>query len=473
MRKCLFLTLACGCLLFFTHVEASNSPLAFSLHKLGKAGTGKTILVVGGIQGDEPGGFHAASLLVTHYNITNGSLWVVPNLNFPSIINRSRGKNGDMNRKFADVAEADPEFETVKRIKSIILNQDVDLVLNLHDGSGFYAENYVDEMRGPHRWGQSVIIDQESIDGPELGQMGDIGRDVIARVNTHMGSQEQHYILKNTRTREGDMEMAKTLTYFAINNAKPAFGIEASKSLNKAERVYCHLAVIEAFMDRVGLKYTRKFPLEVASVEKALADNRQIAFYDNRIYLEMENVRNQLNYFPVYRSKNIDFTSKNPLITIVQSEASFDVYHGNEKLTTLSPAYVEHDDFKPPTMLMVVDGKEVLVTMGQTVAVSGAFKIVPREGYRANIIGFSTKGMKNEAGVLIQQQDCQRKYSVNTKADTFRVEFYKQPSAKNKKNEGVEQDKFAGMVNVQFVSSLAADSSGGRNRKRGTATVVE
>ena len=121
----------------------------------------------------------------------------------------------------------------------------------------------------------------------------------------------------------------------------------------------------------------------------------------------------------------------------------------------------------------VVDGKEVLVAMGQTVVVSGAFKIVPRDGYRANIIGFSTKGMKNEAGVFIQQQDCQRKYSVNTKADTFRVEFYKQSAAQDKKNEGVGQDKFAGMVNVQFVSSLAADSSGRRNAKRGATTVVE
>ena len=43
------------------------------------------VLVVGGIQGDEPGGFSAATLLTTHYTIQKGVLWVVPNLNFPSI----------------------------------------------------------------------------------------------------------------------------------------------------------------------------------------------------------------------------------------------------------------------------------------------------------------------------------------------------------------------------------------------------
>ena len=469
MRRCFLLTLLCALLSVFTGAEASNSPLAFSLHKLGKPGSGKTILVVGGIQGDEPGGFHAASLLVTHYTITNGNLWIVPNLNFPSIIHRSRGTNGDLNRKFAAVAETDPELDIIKRIKSIILNRQVDLVLNLHDGSGQYAETYIDEMHGPHRWGQSVIIDQESIAVPEFGQLGGIGRDVIARVNSRIGSRERQYALKNTKTREGDREMAKTLTYFAINNAKPAFGIEASKSLNKAERVYCHLSVIEAFMDRAGIKYTRKFPLEVAAVEKALADNRQIAFYDNRIYLEMENVRNQLNFFPINRSKGVDFTSINPLIAVVPSASRFDVYHGNEKLTTLVPQYVEHDNFKPPTMLMVVDGKEVLVGMGQTVAVTGAFKVMPKKGYRANIIGFSTKGMKNESGVLIKQQDCQRNYSVNTSADTFRVEFYKVPAAGGKKG-AAQQDRFAGTINVQFVSALAAGSG---DSGETAATVLE
>ena len=41
-----------------------------------------TLLIVGGIQGDEPGAFMAASLIATHYNITKGSVWIVPNLIF-------------------------------------------------------------------------------------------------------------------------------------------------------------------------------------------------------------------------------------------------------------------------------------------------------------------------------------------------------------------------------------------------------
>ncbi len=91
---------------------------------------------------NEPGGFHAANLLATpHYKITQGSVWVVPNLNPHSILANHRGIYGDMNRKFAQLSPKDPEYETIQRIKSIILDSRVGVILHLHDGSGFYRED--------------------------------------------------------------------------------------------------------------------------------------------------------------------------------------------------------------------------------------------------------------------------------------------------------------------------------------------
>jgi predicted deacylase len=97
-------------------LETDRPDLEFSLHCLG-SGTGPTLLVVGGIQGDEPGGFSAGSLLVTSYSIKSGQVWVVPNLNFLSIVKRSRGMFGDMNRKFAHhvLYPKDPNYEAVKK----------------------------------------------------------------------------------------------------------------------------------------------------------------------------------------------------------------------------------------------------------------------------------------------------------------------------------------------------------------------
>ena len=61
--------------------------------------SGKTLLLIGGIQGDEPGGF----LSVDHYadiSLAKGNLIVVPRANFQSIIYQRRKINADMNRKF-------------------------------------------------------------------------------------------------------------------------------------------------------------------------------------------------------------------------------------------------------------------------------------------------------------------------------------------------------------------------------------
>ena len=74
-----------GLLLGFAALPAGAGGLDFTLHRLGEDQT-PGVLVVGGIQGDEPGGFSAATLLITHYRIKKGTVWVVPNLNFPSII---------------------------------------------------------------------------------------------------------------------------------------------------------------------------------------------------------------------------------------------------------------------------------------------------------------------------------------------------------------------------------------------------
>jgi len=68
-------------LLVLPLVLSAQNGFKFDLIQKGKQDN-NTLLVVGGIQGDEPGGFISASILATHYEITKGSIWIVPNLNF-------------------------------------------------------------------------------------------------------------------------------------------------------------------------------------------------------------------------------------------------------------------------------------------------------------------------------------------------------------------------------------------------------
>jgi hypothetical protein len=419
-----FVTILFCCVFVFAVPASANKHIDFSLHKLEADRPGNTLLVIGGIQGDEPGGFNAASLLVTHYRIKKGSVWVVPNLNFISIIKRSRGVHGDLNRKFATIGNSDPEFDTISRIKAILLDDQVDLVLNLHDGSGFYRPTYVDRTHSPYRWGQSIIIDQRQIPVNRFGNLGEIADRVVTEVNHYLFSEEHVYHVKNTRTGEGDTEMERTLTYYAIRNRKPAFGVEVSKTFPTHMRAYYHLQVLEAYMDLLGIEYERAFDLSARGVNDAIASGAKLAFYDNKIFLDVTNARKRLSYIPLKKASEIVFSPSSPLVAVVESGESYRVFHGNRRVTRLYPQYFEYDS-SIDAITIEVDGDERKVEFGNMVEVAQSFRVVPEKGYRVNVIGFKKPGTRNESGVAIHKKDIKKRFSVDRKGRIYRVEVYR------------------------------------------------
>jgi len=62
-------------LLLFWLLPSAAPAFDFSLHQQQGDQTGPTLLVIAGIQGDEPGGFNAAAILATRYRIEKGQLW--------------------------------------------------------------------------------------------------------------------------------------------------------------------------------------------------------------------------------------------------------------------------------------------------------------------------------------------------------------------------------------------------------------
>ncbi|MEA2019838.1 MAG: M99 family carboxypeptidase catalytic domain-containing protein [Campylobacterota bacterium] len=394
-----------------------------------------TLLIVGGIQGDEPGGFMAASLIATHYTITKGSVWIVPNLNFYSIIKRSRGPYGDMNRKFANLSKNDPEYESIQRIKGYIKDKSVKLIVNLHDGSGYYRPKYEDKLHSPYRWGQCSIIDQESIPTKKYSNLLNISNQVVKHVNKHLIKDEDIYHLHNTRTVEGDKEMEKTLTYYAINQGKAAFGNEASKNLPTHQRIYYHLVALEKYMDVMGIEYKRNFNLEDKVLKNIIDHDIAISLYDNKIKLPLSQIRNILKYFPVKKDGTIDFVPSNPLMSIVKKENVYTIYYGNRRLARLKADYVALDKDQKPIKLNI-DSKDKNIEFGSLITVKNDFKVYNTKDYRVNVIGFTNK-TKKETDILISHQKMKKRFSIDKKGSTYRIEFYK-------------KEKFAGMILVKF-----------------------
>lgn len=399
--------------------------LDFTAIKLGNAE--RAMLVVGGIQGDEPGGFSAATLLATRYEIQEGELIVVPNLNFPSIIRRSRGLHGDMNRKFARLDESDPEFSTVRRIQDLISQERIFLVLNLHDGSGFYRPSREDNLRNPSRWGQSIIIDQENLDDDVfMRSLHEIATNVAAIVNKALINAGHAIHVRNTRTAEGDREMEKSLSYYAVRKKKAAFGLEASKEFPVALRAYYHLVMIECFMELAGLRFSRDFELTPAGIEKALRANLDITFAENRIFLPLDNARNAINYLPLPRDGADNAITSKPIMAVVpcaDKSGRLCVHYGNRTLAYIRPDWHESDD-SIDGVWITVDGKEKLAPFGHVIDVHKNLKIRKTPGYRINAIGYGNS-LKDESEIVLARKDFDSSFSVDRDGRLFRVEVYR------------------------------------------------
>ncbi|MEW6669902.1 MAG: M14/M99 family metallopeptidase [Thermodesulfobacteriota bacterium] len=235
-------------------VHFPNTAYELNIYKIYGKNPGKTLLLIGGIQGNEPGGFLSADLYAD-MRLEKGNLIVVPRANFYSIITNQRGPHGDMNRKFTpeDVSSS-MEDRIVAILKDLI--RESDYLLNLHDGAGYYYPRYIDKWRNPTRFGQAVIADcrEYAVPGEKrVILLQEMAQRVIDEVNLHIPDDLYRFHFMNTRTGETDSphkEQRKSATYYALTRHHiPAFGVETSKFLPTMDlKVRFHNLVINAFM---------------------------------------------------------------------------------------------------------------------------------------------------------------------------------------------------------------------------------
>ena len=397
--------------------------LEFTISEKGESlGDKNTVLIFGGMQGDEPGGFHAASLLISDYNITKGKIIVAPNLAFDSIIKRARGVKGDLNRKFAELNKNDPDYATIQRIKELILRDEVGMVLNLHDGWGFYHPTFVDELRNPKRWGNSSVIDTTEINASKWGELERIATNTVEVLNSKLIDEKHKYHLKNTKTKElADTEMLKALTYFVISNNKAAFANEASKNLPVNLRAYYHLVAIENYLKTAGIEFERDFELSPKGVQQAINKEIIVKLFTSKILISLDKPRKDIKFVPFPLNREYDYATSNEITAIVADKKGYFIQYGNRFQARLHPEYFEFSDafneFK-----MEIDGEVKLVPFASKVLVKKEFMIPKIKGVRVNIIGLD-KG-RDESGIRVVKKNMIPQYSLDTAGKMFRVEFY-------------------------------------------------
>lgn len=324
----------------------------------------------------------------------------------------------------------------------MIAKPSVDAVLHLHDGGGYYRPVYVDATLNPKRWGNCFIIDQDEVKGAKFPNLLSFANNTIESINAHLLHPIEKYHLKNTHTAQGDTEMQKALTFYAINQKKSAFANEASKELPLVSRVFYHLQAIEGLLNQLNIPFKRDFELNPNSVHALINDKSLWAKISSLPKMPLFNLRPKLNHFPLPNNTKIPqipIESNAYIVGLVKNKQEVFLKYGNKLMTRLSPFYIEFDH-SLEEVKMQIDNKDQMVKIGSVVEVKESFYIHGMDNIRANVIGFSVsnESKPNEMGYTIRFKDFQKRFSLDKQERIYRIEFYK-------------NDAFSGMILVKFV----------------------
>jgi hypothetical protein len=410
----------------------------FDTYKLEGKNEGPTLLVFGGIHGNEPGGYFSASILAKHYSVQTGNIWVIPNTNKESILKYRRSLNGDLNRKFSKISDNDPDHDIIQGVKSLITDPQVDVILNLHDGHGFFRQQYQNTIFNPGAWGQTCVIDQLKLDNNNsYNDLGCMAEKVSKKLNQHLLQNHHSFNVRNTQTKKKKNAMQHSLTYFAINNNKAAFAIETSKELQTTEqKVYYQLRAIEAFMQIMGIEYRRDFELNSDNIQKITKNNGNIVINGN-ISLNLTDLRKNLSYIPLQSNKN-ELCFTHPLGAVYEADRFIDLYIGHNRISRLNKTKFSIKKCEGP-FEAIVDGEKKSIDLPSEVKIVSDIVLNAPQGYRLNVIGFTDPRYKNELGMKIAKSSLLERFSLDSEQTRFRAEFY-------------EQDAFCGMVVLNYVA---------------------
>ncbi|MEE8421986.1 MAG: succinylglutamate desuccinylase/aspartoacylase family protein, partial [Dehalococcoidia bacterium] len=157
---------------------------------------GPRVMVLGGVHGNEPGGWLAAEA-IADWQPEAGSLLVVPRANVLSTHEfvRTLDGFGDLNRLYPGRPESVlPMSRMAATITAAAREFEVDLLFDLHESWGFFAE-YADDERGTATLGQTVTK------GSGPFELADIVA-AVGAVNEQVSKREQ-LILRDRRFGRG------------------------------------------------------------------------------------------------------------------------------------------------------------------------------------------------------------------------------------------------------------------------------
>jgi len=148
------------------------------LHVFGSGRPGPIALALGGVHGNEPGGWLAAERVVDRLRPAVGALLVIPRANkiADGLFERTTTEIGDLNRAYPGNPDGTPAEQIAFQIVNVVRDFHVNLVLDMHESWAFYKDR---PQNGTAFLGQTVATNAG-------GQGADLGRAAVESVNSRI-----------------------------------------------------------------------------------------------------------------------------------------------------------------------------------------------------------------------------------------------------------------------------------------------
>lgn len=224
-----------------TRYDSSGSELAAgtrfaTLYYVNESGVnGPTVMIIGGMHGNEPAGYLAARRFAK-VRPRRGRLIVIPEANRLAVKAGARigGHPGDLNRDFPRTRSENPDSTLAKSIWSLVMQTKPDYLLDLHEGYDFHKQN-------SRSVGQTIIYYPKG-DTVKMAQAMQSSANARISDSRHEFSLMK-YPVKGSLARSSSMfTRAKTMI------------IETSKRQPIDVRVDQHTNMINAALERLGMR---------------------------------------------------------------------------------------------------------------------------------------------------------------------------------------------------------------------------
>jgi hypothetical protein len=224
----------------------AGTPFETALHVFGSGLPGPVIAILGGVHGNEPGGWLAAERLAESLRPATGALLILPRANQLAIRDfvRTNESLGDLNRLYPGQPDGLPMAQMAAQIVATLRELHAGLVLDLHESWAFYKDR---AQSGTAFLGQTVASYPTE---PGLT----LGRETVEAVNQRIQHPWEEFTFRAGFFGGGFGGGSSSLSLPRhVGFVQAALLVEMGQQQALERRVALHVEVVQEVARRVGV----------------------------------------------------------------------------------------------------------------------------------------------------------------------------------------------------------------------------